>query len=133
MTAAFKRCNRAQDGSSNIDCGVSIGTIYGIYKRGEGCDANVDCVLRVRPAWLVSLLAELAGCLQFPCEPRHLLKCIQPAVMWLHMPCKATEVRDNVPVCGAVLYCPTIDTDQASLVCTCIALTEGNLMHIHCA
>ncbi|KAK9831444.1 hypothetical protein WJX81_006023 [Elliptochloris bilobata] len=34
------------DGSSNIDCGVSIGTIYGIYKRAQGCDATVDCVLR---------------------------------------------------------------------------------------
>ena len=40
---------RSQDGSSNIDCGVSIGTIYGIYKRAEGSAANADCVLRVRP------------------------------------------------------------------------------------
>ena len=68
MVAALECCNPAQDGSSNIDCGVSIGTIYGIYKRGEGCDANVDCVLRVRPS-------SPAGCLpeSIPCEPGHLL------------------------------------------------------------
>ena len=29
---------------------MSIGTIYGVYKRVEGCDASVDCVLRVRLA-----------------------------------------------------------------------------------
>jgi len=43
------RCARRQDGSSNIDCGVSIGTIFGIYKREEGCEADVSCVLRVSP------------------------------------------------------------------------------------
>lgn len=33
------------DGSSNIDCGVSIGTIFGIYKAQKG---DVSDVLRVR-------------------------------------------------------------------------------------
>ena len=33
------------DGSSNIDCGVSIGTIFGIYKARAG---DVSDVLRVR-------------------------------------------------------------------------------------
>jgi fructose-1,6-bisphosphatase I len=36
------------DGSSNIDCGVSIGTIFGVYKRPDGTDGCVDDVLRVR-------------------------------------------------------------------------------------
>ena len=35
------------DGSSNIDCGVSIGTIFGIYKARAG---DVSDVLRVREA-----------------------------------------------------------------------------------
>lgn len=66
-------CNPAQDGSSNIDCGVSIGTIYGIYKRGEGCDAKVDCVLRVRPAALRRRDACDAHLKLCPCEPGYLL------------------------------------------------------------
>eukprot|EP01135_Chromosphaera_perkinsii_P009404 Nk52_evm80s1737 gene=Nk52_evmTU80s1737 len=34
------------DGSSNIDCGVSIGTIFGIYKLKEGSVGTVSDVLR---------------------------------------------------------------------------------------
>lgn len=34
------------DGSSNIDCGVSIGTIFGIYKVKEGSKGNLADVLR---------------------------------------------------------------------------------------
>ncbi len=36
------------DGSSNIDCGVSIGTIYGIFKKPAAEAASVKNVLRVR-------------------------------------------------------------------------------------
>ncbi len=36
------------DGSSNIDCGVSIGTIFGIYPVREGSSGDVSDVLRVR-------------------------------------------------------------------------------------
>ena len=41
------------DGSSNIDCGVSIGTIYGIYKKAKEEAPSVANVLRVRrvAAW----------------------------------------------------------------------------------
>ena len=35
------------DGSSNIDCGVSIGTIFGVYKKQPGSAGTVDDVLRV--------------------------------------------------------------------------------------
>ena len=35
------------DGSSNIDCGVSIGTIYGIYKKPRDEAPSVADVLRV--------------------------------------------------------------------------------------
>lgn len=35
------------DGSSNIDCGVSIGTIFGIYKVQQGSRGTIDDVLRV--------------------------------------------------------------------------------------
>ncbi len=38
------------DGSSNIDCGVSIGTIYGIFKKPAAEAASVKNVLRVRPS-----------------------------------------------------------------------------------
>ena len=34
------------DGSSNIDCGVSIGTIYGIYKKRPGSPGELGDVLR---------------------------------------------------------------------------------------
>ncbi|ORY01213.1 fructose-1,6-bisphosphatase [Basidiobolus meristosporus CBS 931.73] len=34
------------DGSSNIDCGVTIGTIFGIYKKAEGSEGEVADVLR---------------------------------------------------------------------------------------
>ena len=34
------------DGSSNIDCGVSIGTIFGIYKVRDGSTGAVEDVLR---------------------------------------------------------------------------------------
>lgn len=34
------------DGSSNIDAGVSIGTIFGIYSLKEGSSGNIDDVLR---------------------------------------------------------------------------------------
>ena len=34
------------DGSSNIDAGVSIGTIFGIYHVREGSEGTVDDVLR---------------------------------------------------------------------------------------
>ena len=37
------------DGSSNIDCGVSIGTIFGIYRVRDGSQGDVSDVLRVRP------------------------------------------------------------------------------------
>jgi fructose-1,6-bisphosphatase len=36
------------DGSSNIECGVSIGTIYGIYKKAKEEAPSVANVLRVR-------------------------------------------------------------------------------------
>ena len=35
------------DGSSNIDCGVSIGTIFGIYRVQPGSKGSVNDVLRV--------------------------------------------------------------------------------------
>ena len=35
------------DGSSNIDCGVSIGTIFGIYRVQPGSSGSVEDVLRV--------------------------------------------------------------------------------------
>ena len=35
------------DGSSNIDCGVSIGTIFGVYTTQPGSAGCVDDVLRV--------------------------------------------------------------------------------------
>ncbi len=51
------------DGSSNIDCGVSIGTIYGIYKKEKTEAPSVSNVLKVchvpsrpRPASLQTLL-----------------------------------------------------------------------------
>lgn len=34
------------DGSSNIDAGVSIGTIFGIYSLKEGSSGNINDVLR---------------------------------------------------------------------------------------
>ena len=34
------------DGSSNIDCNVSTGTIFGIYKRHENVAASVASILR---------------------------------------------------------------------------------------
>ena len=34
------------DGSSNIDCNVSTGTIFGIYKRQESTDASEASILR---------------------------------------------------------------------------------------
>lgn len=34
------------DGSSNIECGVSIGTIFGIYRVKEGSTGSLDDVLR---------------------------------------------------------------------------------------
>lgn len=37
------------DGSSNIDCGVSIGTIYGIYKKERTEAPSVKNVLKVGP------------------------------------------------------------------------------------
>ncbi|ORX99988.1 inositol phosphatase [Basidiobolus meristosporus CBS 931.73] len=33
------------DGSSNIDCGVTIGTIFGIYKKAENSDGEISDVL----------------------------------------------------------------------------------------
>ncbi len=38
------------DGSSNIDCGVSIGTIFGIYRVQPGSSGRAEDVLRVRSA-----------------------------------------------------------------------------------
>lgn len=35
------------DGSSNIDCGVSIGTIFGIYRTQLGSAGGIENVLRV--------------------------------------------------------------------------------------
>ena len=35
------------DGSSNIDCGVSIGTIFGIYRTQPGSSGGLQDVLRV--------------------------------------------------------------------------------------
>ena len=40
------------DGSSNIDCGVSIGTIYGIYKKEKTEAPSVSNVLKVSHASL---------------------------------------------------------------------------------
>ena len=45
------------DGSSNIDCGVSIGTIFGIYRTQPGSAGCVEDVLRVStpvPAFKIS-------------------------------------------------------------------------------
>ena len=41
------------DGSSNIECGVSIGSIFGVY-HVEGCGDNVNDVLQVGCGGLVS-------------------------------------------------------------------------------
>ena len=38
------------DGSSNIDCGVSIGTIFGIYRKLPDSNGTVQDVLRVSEA-----------------------------------------------------------------------------------
>lgn len=34
------------DGSSNIDCNVSVGTIFSVYEKAEGSDGSVDDLLR---------------------------------------------------------------------------------------
>jgi len=34
------------DGSSNIDCNVSVGTIFSVYEKAEGSDGTVDDLLR---------------------------------------------------------------------------------------
>jgi len=34
------------DGSSNIDCNVSVGTIFSVYKTAEGSEGSVDDLLR---------------------------------------------------------------------------------------
>lgn len=34
------------DGSSNIDAGVNVGTIFGIYKVKEGSSGSIEDVLR---------------------------------------------------------------------------------------
>lgn len=44
------------DGSSNIECGVSIGTIFGIYKVKEGSSGSINDVLRVSFACIVTIL-----------------------------------------------------------------------------
>lgn len=42
------------DGSSNIDCGVSIGTIFGIYRVQPASRGTVQDVLRVSSTFLHS-------------------------------------------------------------------------------
>jgi fructose-1,6-bisphosphatase I len=42
------------DGSSNIDCGVSIGTIFGIYMLKEGASGTVEDVLQPGTAMLAA-------------------------------------------------------------------------------
>jgi len=42
------------DGSSNIDCGVSIGTIFGIYMLKEGASGKVEDVLQPGTAMLAA-------------------------------------------------------------------------------
>ncbi|KAI3402868.1 FBP1 [Candida oxycetoniae] len=39
-------CTDPIDGSSNIDAGVSVGTIFGIYKLREGSEGSINDVLR---------------------------------------------------------------------------------------
>ncbi|RLV94926.1 Fructose-16-bisphosphatase [Spathaspora sp. JA1] len=39
-------CTDPIDGSSNIDAGVSVGTIFGIYKLKEGSNGSINDVLR---------------------------------------------------------------------------------------
>ena len=34
------------DGSSNIDVGVSIGTIFGIYRKPAGKSIDLECILQ---------------------------------------------------------------------------------------
>lgn len=34
------------DGSSNIDAGVNVGTIFGVYRVPDGKEGSVDDVLR---------------------------------------------------------------------------------------
>ena len=55
------------DGSSNIDCGVSIGTIYGIYKKGKTEAPSVSNVLKVRHASACQRLASLQTPLNHAC------------------------------------------------------------------
>ncbi|KAG0620962.1 hypothetical protein M758_4G257900, partial [Ceratodon purpureus] len=42
------------DGSSNIDCGVSIGTIFGIYMLKDGIEGTVEDVLQPGTAMLAA-------------------------------------------------------------------------------
>ena len=56
------------DGSSNIDCGVSIGTIYGIYKKEKTEAPSVSNVLKVCHAFSCLITTSL----QAPLNPAYL-------------------------------------------------------------
>ncbi len=47
MRGEYCVCFDPLDGSSNIDCGVSVGTIFGIYRVRDGSHGAVEDVLRV--------------------------------------------------------------------------------------
>lgn len=61
------------DGSSNIDCGVSIGTIFGIYPVREGSTGDESDVLRVRLHFIFT-----DRCVLFP-------RCRLRRVDWHHL------------------------------------------------
>merc|ERR1711991_1305344 len=48
MSAKYVICTDPLDGSSNIDCNVGVGTIFGIWRRvtemGTPCDPQADCL-----------------------------------------------------------------------------------------
>lgn len=65
------------DGSSNIDCGVSVGTIFGIWLRPEdrkGRPGNIEDALRVSLYKLISGLQKLQALLD--------------STIWMHKPRK---------------------------------------------
>ena len=47
------------DGSSNIECGVSIGTIFGIYKKSDSSKGELSDVLQVSRLQRKLLLRQL--------------------------------------------------------------------------
>lgn len=64
------------DGSSNIDCGVSIGTIFGIYKTQEGSTGSLKDVLRKGSDMVAAGINEL--CLLI----RKVIVCMEVQLCW---------------------------------------------------